>query len=373
MKKILFTAFLGMVCTFANAQTGNYVINGRINGTYNADKVYLVEEEFINGPQTIIDSAQVIDGRYHFEGKTPPVVKMYFIMSADPNSRTSLTPVFLEDGTIEITTTGEQFTHRAKVSGTVNNEIMTFYSFLDNHLTDSLVTATKLYWQINGYDREKEQTEYYLRGKRSAKRSLDMQRSMVTTYNDQVFAPFMIYWEMRRDLPAEELLALRDQLAPELLDHPYTLALNEYITSTQFSVGNPMPDFELPDQNGNTVKWKEFQGKYVLVDFWASWCGPCIREMPNVVNLYKECKGPDFEIVGISLDKDKDQWLAAIEQHNMSWPQLCDFKMWTTPVARMCNVDAVPFTILVDPEGNVIALNLRGEELTAKVKELIGK
>lgn len=111
----------------------------------------------------------------------------------------------------------------------------------------------------------------------------------------------------------------------------------------------------------------------MLVDFWASWCGPCMREMPNVVKLYKECKGKNFEIVGVSLDQKRDAWLNAVEKNKMKWIQVSDLKSWATAPVKLCNVSAVPYTVLVDPDGKVIALDLRGEELIKKIKEVLKK
>ena len=134
-----------------------------------------------------------------------------------------------------------------------------------------------------------------------------------------------------------------------------------------------MPDFELPDKDGKSFKLSSLRGKYVLVDFWASWCGPCMREMPNVVKLYKECKGKNFEIVGVSLDQKRDAWLNAVEKNKMKWIQVSDLTSWATLPVKLCNVSAVPYTVLIDPQGKVIALNLRGEELINKVKEVLNK
>ena len=111
----------------------------------------------------------------------------------------------------------------------------------------------------------------------------------------------------------------------------------------------------------------------MLIDFWASWCGPCMREMPNVVKLYKECKGKNFEIVGVSLDQKRDAWLNAVEKNKMNWIQVSDLKACGTLPVKLCNISAIPYTILIDPEGKVIALELRGEELITKVKEVLNK
>ena len=134
-----------------------------------------------------------------------------------------------------------------------------------------------------------------------------------------------------------------------------------------------MPDFELPDKDGKTFKLSSLRGKYVLIDFWASRCGPCMREMPNVVKLYKECKGKNFEIVGVSLDQKRDAWLNAVEKNKMKWTQVSDLKSWATAPVKLCNVSAVPYTVLIDPQGKVIALELRGEELISKVKAVLNK
>ena len=156
-------------------------------------------------------------------------------------------------------------------------------------------------------------------------------------------------------------------------NHPYTKQLDEYIRLAAFGVGSVMPNFTLKTPDGKDISLNDFKGKYVLVDFWASWCGPCLREMPNVVKLYKECKGKNFEIFGVSLDNKKDAWVKAIKANGMKWPQGSDLKGWGSEPARLCNVSAIPFTVLIDPEGEVIAIDLRGEQLHAKVKEVLGK
>lgn len=372
MKKLIILLLLCASVISIKAQQAKFVIKGSISGDYKSDKVYLVEEEYINGPQTIIDSSSVVNGRYKFEGLVPEIVKLYFVKSDDPEARTNLTPVFLEEGEIYVqNATAEHFTHNVKVGGTVNNDLLTFYSLQNKFISDSMDCEAKLDWKINGYDLEKERTEFPRRSKLIMDRWLDIQKTMVSKYSNQVFAPFMLYWEMRRDLTPAEFKFYRSKIDPKLDNHPYTQAIDDFITSSEFRVGNKMPDFQLPDTEGNMIKWKEFAGKYVLVDFWASWCGPCLREMPSMVELYEECKGDNFEIVGISLDENKDKWKDAIDKFKTEWPQLCDFKAWDSLPVKLCNVDAVPTTIIVSPEGEVIALNLRGEALYKKIKELI--
>ncbi|MGZ3901382.1 MAG: TlpA family protein disulfide reductase, partial [Bacteroidia bacterium] len=117
-----------------------------------------------------------------------------------------------------------------------------------------------------------------------------------------------------------------------------------------------------------------FKGKVVLIDFWASWCGPCRREMPNVVKAYSKYKDKGFEIYGVSLDQDKDRWIEAIKKDGITWPQVSDLKYWECEAAKIYGVQGIPFTVLLDKEGKIIAKGLRGAELeTAIENALAGK
>ena len=350
-----------------------YEIRGVLEGKYKANKVYLVEEDEIQGPSRVIDSSEVVNNRYTFKGPKVDCVKMYFIKSGDPDCLSPITPFFLENGVINIRSNSEFFLN-AEAKGTITNDIFGFYNALIKHLEDSSMRAFLLEKKLYGErDYEYENAEFKRRTAHGKQRNLDILKDMVKMYPDQVTAPFFIYWGMRYQLPLEELKVMRTAIDSKLNEHPYTKQLDEFIRLAEFNVGSTIPDFTLPDQNGKMVSVKDFRGKYVLIDFWASWCGPCLREMPNVVKLYKECKGKNFEILGISLDKDKNAWTAAVKKNGMKWVQVCDLKMWRTEPVKLCNVRAVPYTVLIDPEGKVVALNLRGEELIAKVKEIVGK
>lgn len=141
------------------------------------------------------------------------------------------------------------------------------------------------------------------------------------------------------------------------------------------AVGQKYADFSLTDQDGKTVSLSDYvgKGKYVLLDFWASWCGPCIKEMPSLVNLYNKYKNRNFEIVGVSLDENKEAWLKALIQFNMKWPQLSDLKGWNSTAAQMYGVTSIPYTVLINPEGIIVEKGLRGKQLEQKLEEVIGK
>lgn len=136
--------------------------------------------------------------------------------------------------------------------------------------------------------------------------------------------------------------------------------------------GGAMPDIKLKTPEGKEVALSSLKGKLVLVDFWASWCGPCRKENPNVVKLYNEYKSKGFEIYSVSLDEEKDKWVKAIEKDGLKWIHVSDLGGWNSSVCKQFNISSIPYTILVGKDGNVVAKGLRGPALAAKVKEILG-
>lgn len=137
-------------------------------------------------------------------------------------------------------------------------------------------------------------------------------------------------------------------------------------------VGKEAPNFTLDTPDGEAVSLSDLRGNYVLIDFWASWCRPCRMENPNVVRVYNKYHEKGFEILGVSLDRTKAAWLQAIEKDGLTWMHVSDLKFWNSAAAQLYGVRGIPYTVLVDPEGNVIAQNLRGASLESKLAELLG-
>ena len=136
-------------------------------------------------------------------------------------------------------------------------------------------------------------------------------------------------------------------------------------------VGKKAPDLVLPDVNGKQIAISSFRGKYLLVDFWASWCGPCRKENPNVVAAYNRFKNKNFTILGVSLDEKKEAWVDAIQSDGLSWTHISDLAYWKSKAVATFSFEGIPFNVLLDPQGNVIAEGLRGEGLFQKLEEVL--
>ena len=146
---------------------------------------------------------------------------------------------------------------------------------------------------------------------------------------------------------------------------------NVVLSMLSTAIGQPAPEIELETPEGKELALSSLKGKVVLIDFWASWCGPCRKEMPNVVKAYAKFKNKGFEIFGVSLDQDKARWIEAIQKDGITWPQVSDLKQWQSSVVRQYNIQGIPYTVLLDREGNILAKNLRGEELEKKLTEVL--
>lgn len=171
----------------------------------------------------------------------------------------------------------------------------------------------------------------------------------------------------------EVFAIVNDSLTKKYPDNYFVQALNNQIEKYQkTAVGKMAPEISLNTPDNKNLKLSDLRGKIVLIDFWASWCGPCRRESPNMVKIYEKYKASDFEILGVSLDKDHNAWVNAIETDGLIWKHVSDLLAWETIVINEYGFDGIPYTVLVDKQGKIIAKGLRGNALEEKLHELFG-
>ena len=192
------------------------------------------------------------------------------------------------------------------------------------------------------------------------------------TENKHSIVGALVFYSNLQDLPVDKLDSVYHLFAPELQSTRFLQSVATHIKGIRASAnGKLAPDFTQNNINGHPVSLSEYKGRYVLIDFWASWCGPCRRENPNLIAVYNQFKNKNFNIIGISLDEHKKDWLKAIEDDKLPWDQLSDLKGWANVAAALYAVKAVPQNFLIDPAGNIIAQNLHGGELKKQLEKLI--
>jgi peroxiredoxin len=176
------------------------------------------------------------------------------------------------------------------------------------------------------------------------------------------------------DINPDEVSPLFNQLSPAIQTSEGGKAFSDRIEAARkTAVGAMAMNFTQNDTLGKPVSLSDFRGKYVLLDFWASWCGPCRAENPNVVNAFNKYKDKNFTVLGVSLDQPdaKDKWMEAIHKDGLTWTQVSDLKFWQNDVAVQYGIRAIPQNFLIDPSGKIIAKNVRGEDLLNKLKEVL--
>ncbi|PWK76552.1 peroxiredoxin [Mucilaginibacter oryzae] len=370
LKKITLTALAG-VPAMAFAQTAPYTIQGKI-GNYNAPaKVYVEYRD--KDKKLVVDSAVLHEGNFKFTGQvgnTP--INAYILVNtkgSGMNASEDYHSVYLEPGTINVST--DDKVADAVISGTKTNNDNQKLRLAKKPVNDAYEaleakrkTATPD--QLSALNAEEKKiddldaqlSKKFIQENPDSYVSLNALESYAYSADYVDIAP--LYNGLSAAIKATEAGKKFGERLPKL---------------KAVALGATAPEFAEADTAGKMVSLSSFRGKYVLIDFWASWCGPCRGENPNVVKAYKAYKDKNFTILGVSLDRQnaKDKWLAAIHQDGLTWNHVSDLKFWDSKVAALYAVRAIPQNFLVDPKGKIIGKNLRGEDLQNKLAEIFGK
>ena len=363
MKKIVYLFAAGTMALAACSNDPAYKISGTIEGVADGEYVYLQEAK---GRELVkLDSAVVTAGAFTFNGRQDVAANRYIAYTPAEGKR-NMTDFFLENGNITITM-GEENT----VTGTTNNDIYQAYKKEAGALNKEMRALYEKSKEEGLSEEQKAELEKQME-------ALDTKLSELTynTIDANITNPVGIHlWPGNSySMELAQLQALAAKVPAEYQSNERIANLLKRIeVLAKTAVGQKFTDFTLPDPEGNPMKLSDIiaKNKYTLIDFWASWCGPCRREMPNVVAAYKEYNKKGFGIVGVSLDNDADKWKAAIKEMGMTWDHMSDVKGWQCEGAALYGVNSIPATVLVAQDGTIIERNLRGEAIKEKLAELL--
>ncbi|MCE7039013.1 TlpA disulfide reductase family protein [Dyadobacter sp. CY312] len=373
MLRNILVCIISMFPIMVSGQTKPYKIVGQINDA-KAIKVFLFVADIITNTN-MTDSAEVVNGHFEFIGKVGAPLKA-ILFAYHNNSRLHF---FVEQGTT-IVNSADSLDNAQITAGRINKDFVEL-----RRLTDAVdarrrkASARHEATLANYPEKEKDQEFMAKRNLESDSFVTEKNRIYETFARDRTNNMAAIYALASVAGTKTDVYAIRPQFArmsESVRKSPYGLIYAEKLRMlSRLVIGNQAPAFTQPDTAGNAVALKDFKGKYVLLDFWASWCKPCREEHPNLLRAYNEFNTKNFTILSVSLDSPnaKSAWLKAIAKDGLLWTQLSDLKGWKNEAGQLYSVEAVPSNFLIDPYGKIVAKDLRGNELNLKLAELLGK
>lgn len=364
MKKILIIAFaIAMVVASCQQKPSGFTIKGKLAGT--TDQPITVSIYGKDGVNTL-DTLQLTDGVVNY---TTQLEQPVLVIVGIEKSRSKLS-FFGENTTYTINGHLDSIADATVTGGALFAAYETIAEAQDANQKRSGELRNEYNAAKQAGDTAKQNAiiKEYEEGEKIVE---EMQKEFVKANTTSPVSAFLVR-NMYGYKPLAEMQEGLSMLDSTLAPSPYYVALVERIEKLEkVAVGKVAPDFTMNDVDGRPLSLSAYKGKYVLIDFWASWCGPCRRENPHVVELYNEFNDKGFEILGVSLDQKKEAWLKAIDDDQLAWNQVSDLKGWKNEVAQLYGVSSIPHTVLLDKEGKIVAKNLRGDELRAKVAELL--
>lgn len=369
MKKFLY--LLPAIALLLSACSQKSQLNGKFaNANNDGKQVYLLTMKDFNAPFQPIDSTIVKDGAFSFDLNDSTEMGVAYIVVKEPAQGTpNGIPFVYEKGNIEM-----YIDSVPKVKGTpMNEKSQVFFDKLAVIAKKMEALDAKAALAADPNERQGYIDEMQGLQKDMSTVGYDFIKENINNKVGEFY--FVSFIDLFDESQVQDLLKLASPEYQTIINN--LLGMNDPSQQTGGQsgsfVGQKFIDIKGATPEGKTIAISEYagKGKVVLVDFWASWCGPCIKEMPNVVAAYQKYKSKGFEIVGISLDDDKSKWTAAIKNLNMAWPNMSDLKGWESELSAPYNVRSIPFTLLIDKDGTIVAENLRGQELDNKLNELL--
>ena len=354
--------FTMSVAACKSKQQGNLKIHVDLKNNPVKQNVYLVAKEY-GSPQLVIDTTVIEPGDVKFDFAAYATHEGIYRQTFEQNGNFIWLPNDMKD--INVNADWKDFglyNVQTPGSSSLKNLLKTF--------NDSLVVIDSIKHLAQEMDPADSQ---FKKTTQNYEAKVNNAVSYVLKYADTTASAGVAIYAMgilqQKQADTAELKPvisrLNDRFASNAEIRKISAGYFDYIrklTST-YLVGRDAPEFSLPDTSGKAVPLKSFRGKYLLVDFWASWCTPCRHENPNVVKAFKTYRNKNFTILGVSLDKERSEWVNAIQEDKLNWNHVSDLKEWHSDVLKLYSIEGIPFNVLIDPQGKIIGQNLRGKGL----------
>jgi len=365
MKNLFILFIAAAILSACSTKEPHYVIKGKITG---ADSVTFFLKKRVAGQYVNLDSAMVLKGAFTMEGGKVEYPEMITLVTADNRKGMSF---FLENSEISITGHIDSL-YNATVTG---SKTQSDYDGMNKPFNTKIRELSNQY-QVASRVNDTAKASSILKEYESIQKEMIKAEKDFVKNNPASYASPVVLRDISYDISADEILGLiagLDTTVSKIMTVVDLKARAEAMKSVE--AGNKAPDFTLNDVNDQPVALYSKVGrtKLLLIDFWASWCGPCRQENPNVVKVWKEFNKKGFDVFGVSLDRPgaKDAWMQAIEKDQLTWTHVSDLKFWDCAAAKLYGVGSIPANFLLDETGTIIARDLRGDDLYNKVKELL--
>ncbi|WP_298154008.1 TlpA disulfide reductase family protein [Flavobacterium sp.] len=377
MKKVLLVLLASIAVVSCKKVADNeFIITGKAEGVKDGSEIYLNKQDSMGVVH--VDTVKVKDGKFQMEGKLKNGPLLHFIQMKDVQGGF---PFVLESGEIEIKINKDTL-GKSKVSGTYSNDKLTEYTEAYTKIDKKMQAFQKANmskWQEAVAKNDTVTRNVLIKENKKFQEEIKaLSLNHIEKYPKSFISVYFLeQFSMQPDADIAKIKKLYEALDPELKKAKpaknvlKNLKLIEAEKTKGPSVGAAAPDFTAPSPEGKPVSLKQSLGKLTLVDFWASWCGPCRKESPNVVALYNEFHPKGLNIISVSLDKEAAKWKEAIVADKLAWTHVSNLKYWQDPIAAQYNVKSIPAMFLLDESGVIIAKDLQGEALKTKVASIL--
>ena len=373
MKKIILSLNILIALVACNQAPEGYTIQGTLSGELeNGTKVFLKKQGPNNQPMDV-DTTEVIDGKFILTGQAGiPEVNYIFI-----DKLKSYTAIVIENGEIEITAHKDSL-GLAKIKGTPQNDLFSKYITKAQSMSKQAIAIQSDMQAANGNEAAMASLSDEMKDFQEEYKTFEM--DFIKENPSALISVLLLDKGIAtRAIKAEDVQGIFDSFTPEMKETAAAKKISEQLDALKekakkdkaTEVGAKAPEFTAPGVDGQQLALKDMLGKITLVDFWAAWCKPCRRENPNVVAVYKKYHAKGLNVVGVSLDRKAEDWKRAIADDGLTWNHVSHVQYFNDPIAKLYNVSAIPAAFLLDENGVIVAKNLRGPALEAKVAELL--